>query len=96
MEWVDITDLNSVDLLVVRVRFPFSVLILNNKNMNDINDKNAIDIAATIFFNIYKDDFKTQKQIYNASIEAKNGNSKQLKLYLKELSDICNKISDLI
>lgn len=64
--------------------------------MNDINDKNAIDIASTILFNIYKDDFKAQEQIYNAIIEARNGNSKQLKLYLKELSNICNKISDLI
>ena len=64
--------------------------------MNDINNKNAIDIASTIFFNIYKDDFKTQEQIYNAIIKARNGNSKQLKLYLKELSDICNKISNLI
>lgn len=64
--------------------------------MNEVNDKNAIDIASTIFFNIYKDDFKVQEQIYNAIIEARNGNSNQLKLYLKELSNICNKISDLI
>lgn len=64
--------------------------------MNDINNKNAIDIAATIFFNVYKDDFKAQERIYNAIIEARNGDSKQLKLYLKELSDICNKIKDLI
>ena len=64
--------------------------------MNDINNKNAIDIASTIFFNVYKDDFKAQEQIYNAIIEARNGDSKQLKLYLKELSDICNKIKDLI
>lgn len=64
--------------------------------MDNIDKKNAIDVASTIFFNIYKNDFKAQEQIYNAIIEARNGNSKQLKLYLKELSNICNKISNLI
>lgn len=64
--------------------------------MNDINNKNAIDIASIIFFNIYKDDFVAQKQIYNTIIKARNGDSNQLKLYLKELSDTCNKISELI